>query len=97
MLFAILCDDRDGGLETRLATRADHLAYLKSLGASLRFAGPFLGDDEKPVGSMLVVEAADEAGARALADADPYARAGLFAKVVVRRWNWTVNNPDAAA
>lgn len=97
MLFAILCDDRDGGLDTRLATRPDHLAYLNGLGAGLKFAGPFLGDDGKPVGSMLVVDAADETQARAIADADPYAKAGLFAHVRVRRWNWTVNNPDAAA
>lgn len=95
MLFAILCDDRDGGLELRLATRPDHLAYLKGLASRLRFAGPFLGEDGKPVGSMLVVEADSEDAARAIAAADPYAVAGLFANVTVRRWNWTVNNPDA--
>lgn len=95
MLFALLCDDRDGGLETRLATRAEHLAYLQSLGDRLKFAGPFLGQDEKPVGTLLVLDAADEAEARAMAEAAPYAKAGLFADVRVRRWNWTVNNPDA--
>ena len=31
---------------------------------------------------------------RALAETDPYAKAGLFGSITVRRWNWTVNNPD---
>jgi uncharacterized protein len=97
MLFALLCDDRDGGLDLRLATRPEHFAYLKSLGSRVKFAGPFLAEDGTPVGTMLVVDAADAAEARRIADADPYAKAGLFAAVAVRRWNWTVNNPDAAA
>ena len=28
--------------------------------------------------------------------ADPYAKAGLFANVEIRPWNWVINNPDAA-
>ncbi|GGE08275.1 hypothetical protein GCM10011390_29160 [Aureimonas endophytica] len=95
MLFAILCEDKPNSLELRLATRTDHLAHLKALGERLKFAGPFLGADEKPVGSLLVVDTGDEGEARAIADADPYAKAGLFESVAVRRWNWTVNNPDA--
>jgi uncharacterized protein YciI len=31
--------------------------------------------------------------ARALAAADPYATAGLFANVEIRQWNWGINNP----
>ena len=97
MLFALLCDDKDGGLDLRLATRPAHLEYLKSLRAHLKFAGPFLGPDEKPVGSLVVVDAESIEAARAIADADPYAKAGLFRRVDVRRWNWAINNPDAAA
>ncbi len=95
MLFAILCDDRPGARDLRVATRPDHIAYLQSLGPALRFAGPFLEDDETSVGSMLVVEANTADAARAIAEADPYAKAGLFATVSVRRWKWAVNNPDA--
>lgn len=96
MLFALLCEDRPDAGPLRADTRAAHLDHLKGLGAALRFAGPFLDADGKPTGSLLVVEAASEDEARRLADADPHARAGLFATVTVRRWNWTVNNPDAA-
>ena len=32
MLFALICDDRPGGLDIRKANRAAHLAYLKETG-----------------------------------------------------------------
>ena len=95
MLFAIFCDDKPGALPTRLETRPAHLAFLNGLGATLKIAGPFLGDDDKPVGSMLVVDAESADGAKAIAAEDPYAKAGVFASTTVRRWNWTINNPDA--
>ena len=96
MLYALLCEDRPDAGTLRAETRAVHLEHLKALGPTLRFAGPFLGDDGKPTGSLLVVEAESPEAARAIADADPYAKAGLFGSVTVRRWNWTVNNPDNA-
>jgi uncharacterized protein YciI len=46
-------------------------------------------------GSLLVVEAGSLEEANAIADKDPYARAGLFASVEIRPWRWTVGNPDA--
>jgi uncharacterized protein len=96
MLYALICDDRPDAGTLRADTRATHLEHLKALGSVLKFAGPFLGEDGKPTGSLLVVEAAGEEEARALAAKDPYAVAGLFAGVTVRRWNWTINNPESA-
>ena len=95
MLFAIFCEDKPGALPVRLENRPAHLAYLTELGATLKLAGPFLGDDDKPVGSMLVLDAENAEGARAIAAEDPYAKAGVFGSVTVRRWNWTVKNPEA--
>ncbi|MBP0614824.1 YciI-like protein [Jiella mangrovi] len=96
MLYAIICTDKADHLDVRMDARPDHLAHLKGLGDTLKFAGPFLGEDEKPTGSLVVVEAETLDAARAIAAADPYAKAGLFSNVAVTRWNWTVNNPDAA-
>ncbi|WP_152047026.1 YciI family protein [Aureimonas psammosilenae] len=94
MLFAILCDDKPGMQETRAAVRTDHLAHLNALGERLKFAGPFLGPDEKPVGSLIVVDTGSEGEARAIAEADPYAKAEIFESVTIRRWNWVINNPE---
>ena len=95
MLYAILCDDKPGALDLRLSTRPEHVAFLKGLGATLKFAGPFLDAGENPCGSMLVVEAESVDAARAIAAEDPYAKAGLFETTQVRAWRWTINNPEA--
>ena len=94
MLFALLCEDRPDAGTLRADTRSAHLEHLKALGSVLKFAGPFLNEAGAPEGSLLVVDAESSEAARALADADPYAKAGLFRSVTMRRWNWTVNNPD---
>ncbi|MEP7452526.1 YciI-like protein [Phyllobacterium sp. SB3] len=94
MLFALLCNDKADSLQLRLDTRTVHLDYLNGLGDKLKFAGPFLGDDAKPNGSLVVVEAVDLEAAKQIAADDPYAKAGLFASVDIRPWNWAIKNPD---
>lgn len=98
MLFALICNDKPGHLQVRLDTRPEHVAFLEALNAEgkLKFAGPFLGEDGKPTGSLVVLDVADTAAAKALADQDPYARAGLFENVEIRAWNWVFNNPANA-
>ena len=58
-------------------------------------AGPLLGDDEKPIGSLVMIAADSKAEAEAIAASDPYAVAGLFASVEVRAFNWVFKNPEA--
>ncbi|MCK5549043.1 MAG: hypothetical protein KAI41_00765, partial [Hyphomicrobiaceae bacterium] len=41
MLYALICTDKPGSLAARKANRSEHLAYLKNLGETLIFAGPF--------------------------------------------------------
>jgi uncharacterized protein YciI len=97
MLFALNCKDRPGKLQLRLDTRPAHVAHLNDLNARgvLKFAGPYLDGDEKPCGSLVVIDAADAAAARAIADSDPFAKAGLFETVDIKRWNWAFNNPES--
>lgn len=96
MLFALICTDKPGHLQLRLDTRPEHLAYLDGLGEKLKAAGPFLGDDGKPVGSLVIISADSRAGAEAIAAADPYAKAGLFSAVEIKPWNWVIKNPENA-
>lgn len=84
MLFAAICLDKPASLETRLANRSEHLAYLDAHKALVKLAGPFLDDAQQPVGSLLLLDCVDEAAARAFLDGDPYARAGLFSSVELR-------------
>lgn len=85
MRFALICIDNDDMLQTRLDTRAAHLAYIEGTGV-VEMAGPFLNEAGAMVGSLVVLDVADMAAARAWADADPYAKAGLFKSVDIRAW-----------
>ncbi|MBB4230932.1 YciI-like protein [Rhizobium mongolense] len=97
MLFALLCKDKPGHLNTRMETRAAHLEYLNKLNAegALTMAGPFLDGEGKPCGSLVMVKADTAEAAKAFADADPYAKAGLFESVEIKPFNWVFNNPEA--
>ncbi len=94
MLFMALCTDKADHLETRLANRPDHVAWLSTHNEAIRIAGPFLAEDnETMAGSLLIVEAQDIDAARALLASDPYALAGLFQTVEVHPWRWVVGAP----
>jgi hypothetical protein len=84
MLFALVCTDRPGSLDLRLATRPNHLAYLETYQDRLVHAGALLDLDGRPCGSLLVIEAEDRSAAEGFAIADPYAKAGLFESTVIR-------------
>jgi uncharacterized protein len=89
VLFALICDDKPGALELRKATRAAHLDYIAATGAVAQ-AGPFLDAAGDPCGSLVILDVADLGAAEAWAAQDPYARAGLFARVELRPWMRTV-------
>lgn len=92
MLFALICTDKPGHLQVRMDNRPAHVEFLQGLGDTMKGAGPFLGADEKPNGSLVLIEAESQADAEAIAAQDPYAKAGLFASVDVRPWNWVLKN-----
>ena len=95
MLYALICTDKPNSLAIRKAKRPEHVAYLKSLGDTLKLAGPFTeADGESMNGSLVVIEAASLQAAKEIAAGDPYAKAGLFASVEIRPWIWTLNNPS---
>lgn len=85
MLFAVICTDKEGGLPLRMETRPAHVGYLKS--TPVIYAGPFIDGDDKPKGSLVIVEADSPAAAQDWAANDPYALAGLFSDVRIEQWN----------
>jgi uncharacterized protein len=98
MLYALICTDKPGSLAVRKANRAEHLAYLKSLGKTLVFAGPFTEADGQTMnGSLIVIEASSLDAAQKISAGDPFAKAGIFASVEIRPWLWTLNKPDKEA
>jgi uncharacterized protein YciI len=87
-LFVISFLDKPDSLALRADTREAHLAYWRATGA-LKLGGPYLDPKGDPIGSLIVVEAADEAAARRLQEDDPYNTAGLVPHADVRSWRYT--------
>ncbi|MEO0390698.1 MAG: YciI family protein [Pseudomonadota bacterium] len=86
MLIALMAFDKDGAAELRQANRADHIAYLDKTGDQVALAGPLLNEMGGMIGSLIVLDMPDMDAARAWADADPYAVAGLFKDVQLHEW-----------
>jgi uncharacterized protein YciI len=96
MLFALICTDKPGSLELRLATRPQHVAYLETYKSKIVQAGPLLDQDGRPCGSLLIVDVADRAEADGFAAADPYARSSLFESVLIRPYRMVFRDGEIA-
>jgi len=94
MLFIVLATDKPGAAQVRADNRPDHISYLEGFGESIVAGGATLSDDgENVTGSFLLVDVADRAAAEAFAAGDPFAVAGLFESVEIRRWRKVFFNP----
>ena len=83
-LFAVICRDKPGALQTRLDTREAHLGFIRDSGI-VRMAGPLIEGGEMR-GSLIVLEADDLTAALDWAASDPYKAAGLFDSVEIIEW-----------
>ena len=84
--FVLFGHDAPESAEARKRHRPAHLAGLEGLDEPRRihFAGPLLGDDEQPLGSIIVFDARDLEEARDIAARDPYVTEGVFERYEVR-------------
>ena len=97
MLFAVICTDRPGSLDLRLASRPVHLAYLSMYADRIVQSGPMLDTDGRPCGTLLLLDVADRAAAEGFAAADPYAKAGLFESTVIRGFRTVIRDGEMVA
>jgi uncharacterized protein YciI len=84
-LFALICTDGPGRLDTRKANREAHLAYLRDT-VVVAMAGPFLDAAGAMTGSLVVIDVPGRGEAEAWAAGDPYAKAGVFSDVRIEEW-----------
>lgn len=97
MLFAVTCTDRAGALQIRLDNRQAHLDWAGAADSPVKMGGPLLDREGQPAGSLLIVEAADEAALREILKDDPYAKAELFGEVFWMPFKWTLKAPEGLA
>jgi len=87
MLFLVHCTQRPDGAAIREAHYDAHRAYLRTTTVDLKLSGPMVSDDgTQRTGSVFVVDVPDRAAAEAFAAGDPFARAGLFERVLITRF-----------
>lgn len=92
MWYAIISEDHPNSLANRQKVRPAHVERLKALQneGKLLIAGPHpIIDSEDPgdagfSGSLVVAEFSSIEEAQNWADIDPYVKAGVYAKVVVK-------------
>ena len=96
MLFLIHCTQVADGQAIRDAHYDAHRAYLRSSPVDIKLSGPMVEDDgQKRIGSVFVVDVPDRAAAEAFAAGDPFAKAGLFERVIVTRFLDITNGKPA--
>jgi hypothetical protein len=92
MYYAIISEDVANSLPLRMSARSAHIDRLKALAAEDRIllGGPHPAlDSEEPgeagyTGSLIVAQFDSLASAQEWANSDPYIKAGVYAKVVVK-------------
>jgi uncharacterized protein len=96
--FAVFATDNPGMREVRERVRPRHRTYLRSAsqrGVFVRLGGPTLAPTLNAMnGTLLVVEADDIDAVMRFVGEDPYMKEGLFARVEVRPWDWSLGNPE---
>jgi uncharacterized protein YciI len=97
MLFTIYCMDKPASLDLRMATRPAHIAYLETYQTKLVQAGPLLDIDNRPCGTLLIIDVQDRAEAEGFAATDPYARAGLFEATFIRAYRVVFRDGELTA
>lgn len=83
-MIAVWAEDAAGADVGRASALAGHLAHVERVMASIWVAGPLLDAAGQTVGSLLVFDVADEAAARAIMEADPYFKAGVWGRITYR-------------
>ena len=79
-LFAFYCRDGERGAQLREKYLHDHLAHVEAHIEDYAVAGP-LKQADATIGSLLVIKADDETGARTKFEADPYFTAGVWQSI----------------
>ena len=80
----VFCEDGENGQRLRAEHLQDHLAYVETIMERIRVAGPLRESESKEVSASCLIYSAESLDeARALFEADPYFRAGIYDSV---RW-----------
>jgi hypothetical protein len=91
--FLVLGTDAHGKQALRQELRPAHRAWLREHpghAVHVVHGGPTLDQAGAMDGTLLVVQAVAIHDVRGFVDADPYVRGGLFERMEIRQWQWSL-------
>lgn len=87
MLFFVYCRDRADVADKRMAHREEHWTFMDGYADVMIGRGPTqTPDGSGHTGSMHIVDLPDLEAAKVFAYDEPYAKAGVFEDIMIRRW-----------
>ena len=93
MYYVVLCTDKGNHAHVRAENRPAHIEFLQASADRVKLGGATVTDDDQhPTVSFLLVEGESLAEVEAWAAQDPFAKAGLFESVVIRRWRYVLGD-----
>jgi len=96
--FAIFATDKPGMRAVRERIRPVHRSWLRNAaqhGVFVRLGGSTLAPQcDAMNGTLLVIEAEGIDDVMSFMSHDPYMQAGLFERIEVRPWDWSLGNPE---
>jgi len=96
--YAIFATDKPGMRAVRERVRPAHRAHLRAAAQHhvfVRLGGPTLDALGSAMnGTLLVIEAEHIEDVERFLSDDPYMHAGLFERIEIRPWDWSLGNPE---
>ena len=86
MAYLITCTDKKNSLDLRLCTREEHIKYLKKIKKKLILAGPILNKNDKPIGTVLILDFERLTDVKKFLNDDPYSKVHLFENIKIIRF-----------
>lgn len=82
-LFVVIARDGPDGACKRAEAREAHFAHIETILDKVAMAGPLKDEAGAFVGSLVILDVADAAAARAVLESDPYFKAGVWAETEI--------------
>lgn len=97
MYFAVMTRDNPDAGDKRQTLYPEHRKHLDSQpdGVAICVSGPLLGEDGKPVGSLLILEAGAIEPVRNYINSDPYIAAGVWTGFSINEYDWRRGRPES--
>lgn len=86
-VYAFYCRDGEDAPRIRPKVREEHFEHIFAHVGSYRLGGPLKKNGES-IGSLIMIEGADEAAARAIFEQDPFFIAGVWHSINVTEFEF---------